>query len=142
MQNENTRWFTGKLEHEGLPLHLRFPEAVDFDKMASLYPKLVVITHQLEEVPSNGEPVSSYNESLEDFDCSIIDLFNELGHIVLIETFSGRRTYYGYISSEEELSKRRIDINDTHPEHSLEWQINDDKKAQFIKGYSQDYDFY
>jgi len=142
MTTSQTPWFTGVLEHEGLPLHLRFPEAVDFDAVSVKFPTLVTVTHNLDEVAANGEPTSAYNDSLEDFDGSMVDLFRASGHIVLVETFSGRRTYYGYIGSEDSIGEGRARIQAIYPEHSLEWEFSSDKSWRFIKGYSKDYNFY
>lgn len=138
----DTKWFSGKLEHEGLPLHLRFPSAVDFDQMASELPYLLTLTHCLAEVASNGEPTSSYNDTLADLDYDLINVLGDDGHTVLVETFAGRRNYYIYVRSEAISELHKEEVSSKYPQHKFEWALSKDSSARFIKGYSEDYDFY
>ena len=142
MESKDSKWFTGCVDYEGMPLHLRFPEAGDFDALSLKYPVLVTITHTLDKVTEKGEPTAEYNASLEDFDMAMIDAIRSAGHIVLIETFSGRRTYYGYVGSKESLEEQRVSIEARFPMHSLEWESQNNLNWSFIREYSNDFDFY
>jgi hypothetical protein len=72
---KETRWYTGEVQHEGLPLHLRFPEKPDFESLARKFPKLLVIKHTLAKVKSSGVPEPDYNDSLTGFDQELVTAF-------------------------------------------------------------------
>jgi hypothetical protein len=141
---KNTTWYTGEVAHEGFPLMLRFPEKPDFDALQDKYPKILVVTHQLEKVTSNGMPESDYNYSLMDFDEDMVDAFSSdlSGITVLVETFGGRRNYYMYITKDAPVDEVKKRFASKYPKYILEWKIVDDPGWKFIRRYSHDYSFY
>jgi len=139
-----TTWYSGEVSHEGFPLHLRFPEKPDFDSLSEKFPKLLFVTHALDKVTSSGEPESSYNETLSEFDHEIINAFSTpfMGLTVLVETFGGERTYYMYVSKDASIENRKLYFSTEYPQHNLSWEIKNDPDWKFIRGYSSDYKFY
>ncbi len=138
---KDTTWFTGEVQHEGFPLLLRFPKKPDFDTLQIQYPRLVIVTHQLEKVKPSGLPEADYNDSLEDMDQDIITSF-PAGIAVLVETFGGRRTYYIYTTASATVEEAKRKIATKYPKARLEWKASDDPNWRLIRGYSEDYHFY
>ncbi len=109
---KETKWYTGEVQHEGFPLHLRFPERPDFDSLQEKFSSLLLATHKLDRVKPSGVPEAAYNASLADFDHDLITAFEQpsTGMTVLVETFGGMRTYYMYVSPHAQIdaTKRRF----------------------------------
>ncbi len=140
---KETKWYTGEIQHEGFPLHLRFPEKPDFDSLQKKYPKLLVVTHTLAKVKSSGVPEADYNDSLAEFDHEMVTAFeSSSGITVLVETFGGRRTYYIYVSADAPVEATKQRFTTKYPQHKLAWKLRDDAGWKFIRGYSEDYHFY
>ena len=141
---KKTKWLTGKVKHEGFPLHLRFPEKPDFDSLQKKYPKLLVVTHTLSKVKPSGEPEADYNASLADFDHELVTALDSpsFGKTLLIETFGGRRTYYIYVSPDTPVDVTKSRFSSKYPQHQLSWELSDDAGWKFIRRYSADYKFY
>lgn len=139
MAEKEEIWFTGEVEYEGYPLLLRFPEEKNYEEVQPLRPKFIWVTHHLAKVTSNGLPEKKYNESLEDFDLMVI---KNCECIVLVETFNGRRNYYGYVSKEFDLERVMRSIKDTFPEENMEWNSKIDENWKFIKQYAKDFNLY
>ena len=134
---KETKWYTGEFQHEGFPLHLRFPEKPDFDALQKKHPRLLMVTHSLAEVKSSGVPEADYNDSLAEFDHDLAASFDaSSGIIVLVETFGGNRTYYIYVSVDAAVEATK------YPQHKLDWKLRDDPGWKFIRGYSEDYHLY
>ena len=60
-------WLNANTEYEGFPIYFRrtnVPTA-EFPILQPRYPRLLVLTHILTQVKSNGLPESAYNASLE-----------------------------------------------------------------------------
>lgn len=141
---KETKWYTGEVQHEGFPLHLRFPERPDFDSLQKKYPKLLAITHTLSKVTSSGIPEADYNESLAEFDHELVTAFegSSSGITVLVETFAGRRRYYTYVASHAPLEVTKKRLSSTYPQHKLDWMLRDDAGWKFIRRYSEQHHFY
>jgi len=143
-RGKETKWCTGEIQHEGFPLHLRFPQKPDFNRLQTKFPKILVVKHSLSKVRSSGLPEPDYNESLADFDHELITAFDApfSGITVLIETFGGRRTYYIYVSADAPIESMRQSFATQYPQHKLDWKLRDDPGWKFIRGYSEEYNFY
>ncbi len=143
-EKNNPTWFSGNVMHKGFPLHLRFPDKPDFDTLQTKFPDLLIVTHHIAEVTSSGVPEATYNASLEELDHDLIHAFskNHEGLTALIETFSGKRIYYMYISHEAQIDSIREHISNDYPQHQLEWESKNDPDWNFIRKYSTDYKFY
>jgi len=130
-------WYTAQKEHEGFPLFLRWPATIDLSEIRLHFQKLVVVTHKLSEVQSNGLPVPDYNETLEDFDVDLsrYPVSQGFGFPVLIETFGGNRAYYFYFKEEADLEDFREHVTSTWPDHELEWFSKSDGQGGFIQRY-------
>ena len=61
-------WLTNLVEHEGFPLALRVRPNIDTADNRSAFSRLLLVTHELAQVRSNGLPEFRYNHSLSDFD--------------------------------------------------------------------------
>ena len=134
-------WKTKQISHEGLPLMLRYPENLDFNLFKSRFMKLVVLRHQFSKVTSNGLPEADYNESLFQFDQKIRDAFDlsQHGVTVLVETFAGKRNYYFYASTKENVAEIVGNLGRLFPQESLSWTIHSDPEWGFISKYSKEF---
>lgn len=140
---KETGWYTGEIQHEGFPLHLRFPEKPDFDALQKKFPKLLVATHSLAKVRSSGVPEADYNDSLAEFDHELVTAFDaSSGITVLVETFGGKRAYYIYVAADAPVDAVKQRFLAKYPQHKLEWKLRDDADWKFIRKYSDDYRFY
>lgn len=136
-------WYTGEVQHEGFPLHLRFPEKPDFNTLQKSFPKLLTVTHSLAKVKSSGVPEADYNDSLAEFDHELVTAFEPAsGTTVLVETFGGRRNYYIYVSADAPVEAIKQRFATKYPQHKLDWKLRDDAHWKFIRSYSEDYHFY
>ena len=138
------QWYTGKVQHKGFPLLLRFPGKPDFDTLPRRYPKLLVVEHTLAKVKPSGLPESDYNDSLADFDHDLVTAFepSATGITVLVETFGGRRNYYIYVSADAPVEDVKRRLSTKYSQHQLDWSLRDDPGWKFIRGYSEEYKFY
>ncbi len=82
-------WLTAMAEHEGLPLALRVRPGADTPANRAKFATLVLASHELAEVTSNGLPVATYNDALADFDHAVHGAIEQggVGLAVLVETF-------------------------------------------------------
>ena len=144
MNQQDNTWYSGEVEYEGYPLHLRFPQQPDFDKLQKQFPVFLTITHTFDKVESSGNPESEYNLSLAELDHDLITSFEQsnCGKTVLVETYGGERNYYIYVDSTSSIKKHKKALSKTHKKHNLEWDSNEDPNWEFIREYSQDYKFY
>lgn len=141
--DKDTKWYTGEVQYDGLPLQLRFPEKPDFDTLEKRYPKLLKVTHRLVKVTTSGMPESAYNKTLAQFDHEMIVAFEpSSGITVLVETFGGNRIYYIYVAATAKVKEMKERFLKKYPEHHLEWELKDDPHWKFIRRYSEDYKFY
>lgn len=134
-------WKTKQITHEGLPLLLRYPEHLDFRSLQMAFPNLAVVVHNFSTVNSNGLPDPDYNDSLSRFDKKLREAFEfkHKGITVLIETFSGKRNYYIYVSIGVDMDDTISAITQDFPEEKLSWSIHPDSKWGFIDKYSKEY---
>jgi hypothetical protein len=84
--------------YEDAPLALRVRSGVRFWRGRQDMPHLLAITLHLAQVRSDGLPVPDYNRTLCDLDVETTRRCERDGDavVVLIETFSGERTWYAY----------------------------------------------
>jgi Family of unknown function (DUF695) len=136
-------WKTGKVEYEGFPLLLRFPDDIEYDNPNPAFPVLLTITHTLTQVQNSGLPELEYNNTLEDFDVRLTGLFDnkDLGVLVLVETFAGKRSYYFYVAEIIDLENEESAIRGQYPQHELRWESRADPDWKFIKRYASDFKF-
>ena len=145
MSNEKEmKWYTGEIQHEGIPVLLRFPTKPDFDSLQKKYPKLLIVKHSLTKVKSSGLPEADYNDSLAEFDDELVTAFPSSlsGITVLVETFGGRRNNYIYVSVDAPVEATKQSFSTKYPKHKLDWKLLDDAGWKFIRGYSEEYHFY
>ena len=139
MSDNKEKWFTGQREHEGTPLHLRFPEKRDYKTAQPKFPLLIWATHRFSFVMENGLPTSEYNSDLADLDERIVE---SIPCPVLVETFGGNRTYYGYAPSDFDVKSAQASIKDAFPSENVTWESKPDPHWKLIKSYSQEFGFY
>src|SRR5580658_9260358 len=86
-------WTTLSTEYEGFPLYLRFPHQIDHDALQEHFPVRLALTHEFTFRRFDGTPEPAYNDTLEEFDHSLVTYFESsgIGQIVLVETFGGKR---------------------------------------------------
>ncbi|KQV87170.1 hypothetical protein ASD15_28425 [Massilia sp. Root351] len=135
------KWLGASFTYEGFPLALRVRPAADSDRNRARFPQLVRITHQLASVSDNGLPETGYNRSLAGFDQDALDLFEQRdeGLIVLIETFAGKRTYYGFALASAPAERRLQELKQRYPEHDISVQASADPEWQFLSRYKEDF---
>jgi hypothetical protein len=107
MTMESPQWFTTMREDGGqrLAIRLRPPSAIGDAR--NKYGHLFVATQRLRVVCADGLPEPNYNESLHDLDLGIIHQIELGGIVVVVETLSGERSYYAYVS-DEAVAKRLV----------------------------------
>ena len=100
---------------------LRIRPKVDTKKRKAAYPGLVRVTQRLAQVLQNGLPEPDYNRTLLDLDLAIIEAMEcgENGLVVLIETFAGRRNYYGYLAPEAQVAAEIRSLRKRFPNHKI-----------------------
>ena len=133
-------WRSIQLEHDGLPLMVRYPDGLDFDMLAARYPDLVVVNHEFTHVTPNGLPEAEYNDGLFEFDSSIRSAFEhtEQGSTVLIETYAGIRRYYIYAVRLVNVAECLAPISHENPLEKLSWEVRSDPDVSFIRNYRRD----
>jgi len=141
---EQTTWFFTEFDLDGYPLLLRYPEAFDFEACREVFPELLVITHTLKETSPLGLPETEYNKSLEDLDYFLTHMFEDksLGKTVFIETFSGSRTYYYYISPQADLQLYSDYIKASFPDNELNWDLREDPNWHILDSIALTYQLY
>jgi hypothetical protein len=114
-------WLTNLVEHEGFPLALRVRPNIDTADNRSAFSRLLLVTHELAQVRSNGLPESRYNHLLSDFDQDMFQFLEGEGDgiVALVETFAGKRTYYAYIDVRATFRARLADLTAKYPQHVL-----------------------
>lgn len=141
--NETTaeQWLISEKLHEGFPLFLRRAAKLNYDDIASLYSKLIVITHHLSKVKPNGLPPEEYNYSLAEFDYYVMSYLKSQsqGLTVLVETFAGNRVYYCYAVDNFSLDVMKNDIETKYPGNNIEWTEKRDTDANFIRQYAKEW---
>ena len=132
-------WKTREMTHEGFPLLLRCPLLIPYE-LQPQFPRLVALTHLLDEVTSAGLPVRTYNDRLGDFDHAAIQTFNrqDEGVTVLVETFAGKRTYYAYVALDFDVGAAVERLTATFPNVRLEHLVRENADWRFIRRYAVD----
>jgi len=134
-------WLGASFTYEGFPLALRVRPAAESDKNRARFPQLVRLTHKLASVREDGLPEASYNQSLAGLDQDAIDLFEQRdeGITVLIETFAGKRTYYGFALASASARSRLLELKQRYPEHDLSIEASADPTWKFLSRYREDF---
>ena len=139
-------WFTAESEYQGSPILFRRPNISlnEFEQLSAVFPFLLIITHDFARIRHDGLPEQNYNDSLMFLDEHITSWFKseQSGIVFLVETFSGRRTYYIYVGNTEYGESVAKSIVDTFPSESLAWKIESDKKWRLAHGYAKDFHFF
>ena len=120
-QNDFDPWLTNIVEHEGFPLALRVRLNVDTADNRSAFSRLLLVTHELAQVRSNGLPESTYNQTLSGFDHDMFQLLESEGNgiVAMVETFAGKRTYYAYVDVGATFKARLAEMKAEYPQHVL-----------------------
>ncbi|WP_342315550.1 DUF695 domain-containing protein [Lysobacter sp. FW306-1B-D06B] len=131
--------------HEGYPIYFRRPDirVCEFESLRPQFPVLLVITHHLSVVKSNGLPESDYNRSLEDLDSALLEPFSGEVHglVAVVETFAGKRTYYVYVNASFDLDQFERAITSRNADARLTWERDDDPTWRLLRGYATDFRF-
>ncbi len=138
---EEYEWATLTREYEGFPLYFRFPLRLDYDALQHRFPVRLVLTHVFSFRRFDGLPEARYNETLEEFDHSLVTYFkaSELGQVVLVETFGGKRHYYYYVAPSVEPEAMSADILSRYPAQRIEIESKADPSWRFIRRYSSEF---
>jgi hypothetical protein len=138
-------WLNAHTEYEGFPIYFRRPNVpiAEFPVLQPRYPRLLVLTHILTHVKSNGLPESAYNASLESMSMSLTAPFEDetAGLIAVIETFAGKRTYYIYLASAFDADAHVRDARMRFPQEALQHEVQEDPAWRVFRGYAADFDF-
>lgn len=134
-------WHLRSLEHQGFPLHLRWPVGLDFDDLSGRFPKLFVLTHTFSFRRFDGAPEPTYNDTLADLDLAVIRSFEDgsIGQIVLIETFGGKRNYYFYVLSGFDGGAICLSWSARFAGYNLSETAREDPTWKFIRTYRSEY---
>ena len=127
-QGAMAEWLGTTVQYEGLPLALRVRPTADTPERRTCLRYLGAVTHQLARVRSNGLPEPEYNAGLADLDHSVITALESEGGglTVLIETLAGKRTYYGYVMSEEHARRAMSMVQIRFPDENLSLEVRAD----------------
>lgn len=138
-------WLNSNTTHEGYPIYFRRPDirGAEFESLRPRFPVLLVVTHYLSLVKSNGLPESNYNRSLKDLDSALLEPFRGEVHglVALVETFAGKRTYYVYINASFDLDQFERAITSSYADARLTWEREDDPAWRLFRGYATDFQF-
>lgn len=134
-------WISLRREHEGFPLYLRYPAALDYDVLQSKLPVRLVVTHTFTVRRFDGAPEPKYNESLEELDGFLTGYFasSDRGQIVLVETFGGERNYYFYIANSADTETLLADVRRQFSGQRVDAQCKADAEWRFIRRYRAEY---
>ena len=136
LNHQRMKWEVSRTVFEGLPLLLRYPLYDCIWDNQKKFPNLFSVSHVLEYVSENGLPVKHYNESLNDFDDEVVNLFgDDEGIIILIETFAGKRNYWFYISDDDLVNVKVKKLNEKYQDKCIEFEMNKDYEWSFITRY-------
>jgi len=141
--SSETTWMTLTREYEGFPLYLRFPRRIANEDLQSRFPVLWALTHTFSFRRFDGSPEPAYNDTLGEFDHALVTLFERdgLGHIVLVETFAGKRHYYFYVQSTVEWESVLHALRVRFPGYTLAARGKEDPTWQFLRQYRSDFGF-
>ena len=140
-QGSRPAWLGATVNYRGAPLALRVSPRADSPARRRSFPYLVVLTHHLAKVRSNGLPDPGYNDTLAEFDATIISTLGRRGRgvSVLIETLAGRRNYYAYTRSRVVGAKAFDDIRAQHPEQKLVFRGRTDPRWSVLERYRKEF---
>jgi Family of unknown function (DUF695) len=136
-----SEWMSVQREYEGFPLFLRIPLGLNYDILQQSLPVLVTVEHTFSFRRFDGAPEPRYNDTLEDFDVELSSLFDgdELGKVVLIETFGGKRNYYFYVASQGEPASPFEVFQSRHPGAILKLDVRSDPTWRFARSYRAEF---
>ncbi len=143
--NAKRTWLTGEAEYDGLPILFRKPDikVSEFPSLSRDYPILLILKHDLKIVKENGLPDGEYNQTLEDFDLSITGPFkvDTNGIVGLIQTYSGVRTYYIYVTEFFKVEEYVNDLRNKFPHEDCIVEVEPDQRWRLLNGYARDFGF-
>jgi hypothetical protein len=132
-------WLTKMAEHEGRPLALRVRPDADSAANCGRYPQVASVSHELPIVSANGLPEPNYNDSLAEFDHDLHATIERDGEglVVVVETFSGKRNYFAYITDVARLRARVEQFQLLHPQSPLNMRSGPDPEWKWYNSYRQ-----
>jgi len=129
-------WLTSLSTYKDAPIALRVRSHEDILELQSLYSTLVIISHALAHVAHTGLPEPDYNDSLAAFDKDIHAAFKQAnGKAVIVETCSGNRNYYGYVSDAAAMKSHFKTVQQRYPHHKLKFRTRPDPQWDFYTKY-------
>ena len=136
-----SRWISIRREHEGFPLYLRYPAALDYALLQAKLPFRSVVTHAFSLRRFDGAPEPKYNDTLEAFDGFLTGYFAspDRGQIVLVETFGGERNYYFYIADPADTETLLTTVRRQFPGQRVDAECEKDSEWRFIQKYRAEY---
>lgn len=138
--NHPFHWLTTTLDCEGSPLALRVRPDIDKPEISVPFPHLGIVSQRLDRVGETGMPEPSYNQQLPPFDAAVHESL-ELrggGHVMLVETFQGKRYYYACVRDEDAMRNWADDLWAAHPGQDLDLEFNARKAWGFYRRYRGD----
>jgi hypothetical protein len=131
------KWLGSTVSYEGQSMALRIRVGADVVAIRSQYPVLIALTHKLAAVLSSGLPEPSYNNQLLELDLAIVSALDADGRGItaLIETFSGKRTYYAYAEAKEQGEAAVEQVRHLHPGHFLSVTTRPDTAWELLETY-------
>ena len=138
-------WLTANTLYQGFPIYLRRPNILvsEYPSLSPHYPKLLVLTHSLAHVKSDGLPEAEYNDSLRVLDSELIDTFHagDFAIAALVETFAGKRTYYFYARKELDIDSLLDRFAERFPSEKIQWKTTPDPGWTLLSRYARDFSF-
>jgi hypothetical protein len=138
-------WLNADSMYEGYPIYFRRPRVLrtEFPLLQPRYPRLLVLTHVLTHVKSNGLPETAYNTSLEALSLALTLPFEDekAGLIAVIETFAGKRTFYIYLAPSFDAEALVREVQARFPHENLHHEVDADPDWRVLNGYARDFDF-
>jgi hypothetical protein len=134
-------WLIGTTRYKDFPLALRVRPDSDTPTNRARLASLGVVTHFLAKVRDDGLPEPEYNDSLEDFDIALQEAMagGEVGIVVLVETFAGKRTYYAYVNDCASFRSRVHSLRQQFQEHELTIECEADAPWKFYERYRKNF---
>ncbi len=95
------------------------------------------LEHMLAEVRDDGLPTREYNNKLSEFDHELHQTLerDSNGQVIVVETFGGKRTYYGCVGSIDTATGVLDALTREHPQHELSFGTTADHSWKFYRQY-------
>ena len=129
-------WLTSLSTYKDVPIALRVRPHEEILELQSRYDTLIIISHALKHVTPTGLPEPEYNDSLAAFDKDLHASFKQShGRAVIVETCSGHRNYYGYVSDPAAMKSNFKAVQKRYPHHKLKFRTRPDPNWDFYTKY-------